>query len=123
LHLHVYQQKRYAFRALANRCGATNLVRRAAVLLFTLTLAGCLSDRAKDMADCQSEASRFYKTYYAISPDDPSSRFIIGCMSAKGYDFTVAPAECSGAHPLPPQAACYRASSWLGWVIEKFRAE
>jgi hypothetical protein len=86
-------------------------MRRAAVLLVAMTLAGCLPDRAKDMADCQNEASRFYKTYHAVSPDDPSSRFIIGCMAAKGYDFTITPAQCSSEHPLPPQAACYEPSS------------
>ena len=98
-------------------------MRRAAVLLVAMTLAGCLPDRAKDMAACQKEASRFYKTYHAISPDDPSSRFIIGCMAAKGYDFTITSAQCSSDHPLPPQAACYESSSWLFWIVEKFRAD
>jgi hypothetical protein len=98
-------------------------MRRAAVLLVAMTLAGCLPGRAKDMADCQSEASRFYQTYHAVSPDDPSSRFIIGCMAAKGYDFTITPAQCSGERPLPPQAACYESSNWFFWIIEKFRAD
>ncbi len=92
-------------------------------IVLTLTLAGCLPDRAKDMAACQSEASRFYQTYHAVSLDDPSSRFIIGCMAAKGYDFTITPAQCSSERPLPPQAACYESSSWLFWIIEKFRAD
>jgi hypothetical protein len=98
-------------------------MRRAAVLLVALILAGCLPDRTKDMADCQREASRFYETYHAVSPDDPSSRYIIGCMAAKGYDFTIAPAACSGEHPLPTQAACYTSSSWLAWMIDQFHAD
>jgi hypothetical protein len=98
-------------------------MRRAAVLLAAMTLAGCLPDRATVMAACQKEASRFYETYRAVNPDDPSSRFIIGCMAAKGYDFTIAPAECSSEHPLPPQAACYTRSSWFGWIIDQFRAD
>ncbi len=98
-------------------------MRRAAVLLMALTLAGCLPDRAKDMAECQKEASRFYQTYHAISPDDPSSRFIIGCMAAKGYNFTIAPAACNNDHPLPNQAACYTPSNWLYWAVDQFRAE
>ena len=98
-------------------------MRRAAVLLVVLTLAGCQPDRAKDMAACQSEASRFYKTYHAISPDDPSSRYIIGCMAAKGYDFTISPAACSGKHPLPTQAACYTPSNWLFWIIDRFHTK
>jgi len=89
--------------------------------LVALTLTGCLPDRAKDMAACEREASRFYQTYHAVSPEDPSSRFIIGCMETKGYDFTVAPAECSGERTLLTQAACYAPSSWLGWIIDQFR--
>jgi hypothetical protein len=96
-------------------------MRRAAVLLVAMTLAGCLPNRAKDMAACQTEASRFYETYHAVNPDDPSSRYIIGCMAAKGYDFTIAPAECSGEHPLPTQATCYTPSGWLDWIIFEIR--
>ncbi len=98
-------------------------MRRAAVLLVALTPAGCQPDRAKDMAACQNEASRFYQTYRAVSPDDPSSRFIIGCMAAKGYDFTISPAACSSKYPLPTQATCYAPSNWLVWIIDQFRAE
>ena len=100
-------------------------MRRAVVLLvalLSLTLAGCLPDRAKDIAACEKEASRFFETYRAIDPDDPSSRYIIGCMEAKGYDFTIAPAECSGKHPLPLQASCYTPRSWLEWIIDEFRS-
>jgi len=82
-----------------------------------------LAHRSNNMADCQKDASRFYKTYRAINPDDPSSRFIIGCMAVKGYDFMITPAQCSSEHPLPPQTACYEFSSWLFWIIEKFRAD
>lgn len=82
-----------------------------------------MPDRAKDMATCQRDASRFYQTYHAISPDDPSSRYLIGCMATKGYDFTISPAACSSAHPLPTQAACYEPSNWVIWLIDRIYAE
>jgi hypothetical protein len=90
---------------------------------MALALGGCLFDHAKGMADYQNEASRFYRTYHAISPDDPSSRFIIVCMAAKGYDFTITSTQCSSEYPLPPKAACYEPTNWVFWVIEKFRAD
>jgi hypothetical protein len=88
-----------------------------------MALGGCLHEHAKGMADYQNEASRFYQTYHAISPDDPSSRFIIGCMAAKGYDFTITSTQCSSERPLPPQARYYESTNWLFWVNEKFRAD
>lgn len=88
-------------------------------MLLSLTLAGCLPDRAKDLAACQDEASRFYLSYKATDPEKPSSRYIIGCMSAKGYDFTIAPAACSSAYPFPTQATCYRPSNWLVAIIDR----
>jgi hypothetical protein len=96
-------------------------MRRAAVLLAAIVLAGCLPDQAKDMAVCQSEVMRFYPTYVASNPDDPGTRYIIGCMAAKGYDFEVAAADCDSRYPLPTQAACYRPQGWLARVIDQFR--
>ena len=95
-------------------------MRRAVALLLSLTLAGCLPDRAKDLAECQQEASRFYETYRAVDPDDPSSRYLIGCMAAKGYVFSIAAQDCRSERPFPNQAACYRPDSWLGWIAEQF---
>jgi hypothetical protein len=86
-----------------------------------MTLGGCLPDRSKDVAACQTEAERFYQTYHAVNPDDPSSQYIIGCMAAKGYDFTILPVDCNSQHPLPTQSACYAPNSWLDWIIDQFR--
>lgn len=105
-----------------NLCGATDPMRRAVVLFMVMTLGGCLQDRSKDMANCQTEAERFYQTYRAVNPDDPSSQYIIGCMAAKGYDFTILPADCNSQHPLPTQSACYAPNSWFDWIVEKFRS-
>ena len=80
-----------------------------------------MPDRAKDVAACQIEAERFYQTYHAINPDDPSSQYIIGCMATKGYDFTILPVDCNSQHPLPTQPACYAPNSWLVWIVDQFR--
>ncbi len=98
-------------------------MRPAAVLLMAIALSGCVPDRADDIAICQREATRFYAPHRAVDPEDPVSRFIIGCMAAKGYEFTVAPADCSSEHPLPTQAACYTSRTWLGWLIDRMRPD
>jgi hypothetical protein len=105
-----------------NRCGATNQMRRAVVLLAVIALGGCLPDRAKDVAACRAEADHFYQGYRAVDVDNPRSQYIIGCMAANGYDFTIVPSDCSSQNPLPTQPACYTHNSWLYWIIDQFRS-
>jgi len=84
------------------------------ILLLATTVGGCLPDRAtNDVATCRTEADRFYSTPERIDAGDPRSQFIIGCMAARGYDFTISPADCDGRSPMPSQAACYQSKSWL----------
>ena len=89
------------------------------ILLLTVALVGCVPNRAQDLAACQREASRFYMLYRATDPDKPSSRYIIGCMAAKGYEFTIAPSACDNRHPFPTQAACYAPTNWLVSLIDR----
>jgi len=96
-------------------------VRREFVLLLVFILGGCLPDQAKDVAACQVESDRFYQVYNAADPDDPRSQYIIACMAAKGYDFTILPADCDSRHSLPTQPACYTPNSWLAGIIDEFR--
>lgn len=98
-------------------------MRRAALLLIALSMTGCAPDRSQDIAACEREAARFYAPHRAIDPDDPASRFIIGCMAAKGYEFKITPAACNSDHPLPTQAACYTSNTWLGWLVDQVRGE
>jgi hypothetical protein len=95
-------------------------MKRAIVLLLAIGLGGCLPDRAKDMAGCQTEVERFYPTYEAIHPDDPSSRYIIECMAAKGYDFTVMPSDCNSSRSLPTQPECYQSQNWATRMLDRF---
>ena len=97
-------------------------MRRAVLLLVAMALGGCLPDQAKDVAACQAEADHFYNGDHAVDVDNPRSQYIIGCMAAKGYDFSIAPADCSSQRPLPTQPACYTSNSWLGWIIDQFRS-
>jgi len=94
-------------------------MRRVVVLLVGLTLGGCLPDQAKDVASCQAEADRFYQTYRAVDVRDPGSQYIIACMAAKGYDFTIAPAECDSRHALPTQPTCYTSNNWLINILDR----
>ncbi len=96
-------------------------MRRMAVLLVALPLAGCFPDQAKDVGACEAEAGRFYQTYKAVDPNDPSSKYIIECMADKGYDFVVTPSDCNSNHPLPTQAACYTPTSWFAGLLDSIR--
>ena len=96
-------------------------MRRAVLLLAVMALGGCLPDQPKEVAECQAEADHFYNGYRDVDVDNPRSQYIIGCMAAKGYDFTIVPADCSSQHPLPTQPACYTPNSWFGWIIDQFR--
>jgi hypothetical protein len=109
-----------AIRVRGKRCGAMQM-RRAAVLLVALALGGCLPEPGKDIAACETQAGRFYQTYKAVDPNDPSSKYIIECMAAKGYDFTITPADCDSRHPLPTQPACYTPTNWLAGIADQIR--
>jgi hypothetical protein len=76
-----------------NRCGAIDKMRRAVLLLVVITLGGCLPDQSNDVAACRIEADRFYQARNAADVDNPKSQYIIACMAAKGYDFTISPAN------------------------------
>jgi hypothetical protein len=95
---------------------------RGFVLLFAIFLGGCLPDQSKDIASCRTEADRFYQGYRTADVDNPRSQYIIGCMAAKGYDFTIVPEDCDSSRPLPTQATCYIPSSWLAWIGNQFRS-
>ncbi len=96
-------------------------MRREIALLMLITLGGCLPDQAKDMAACQTEAERFYQKYKSVDPNDPSSQYIIACMAAKGYDFTILAADCDYQYPLPTQSACYTPNGLIDRGIDRFR--
>jgi hypothetical protein len=98
-------------------------MRQGVALLLIFALVGCSPDRAKDLAACETEASRFFPLYDATDPEKPSSRYIIGCMATKGYEFTIAPVACSSRHPLPTQATCYAATNWLASILDRLRSE
>ena len=102
---------------LSSRCVA----RTGIALLAALALGGCLNDKATDIAACTMRADLFYG-YPTYDVNSPRSRFIIGCMATKGYNFDISPADCDSRHPLPIQPNCYTADGWLGWVRDKLRA-
>jgi hypothetical protein len=99
-------------------------MRRIAVagsgLLLAVSLGGCVQDQAKNVFACEAQASRFFQTYRAVDPNAPSSQYIIQCMAARGYDFTIAPADCDSRRPLPVQAACYTPRNWLAGLIDRY---
>jgi hypothetical protein len=92
----------------------------ALALLVAINVAGCSSNKAADMAACQKEADRFYQGRQEADMDDPRSRYIIECMSTKGYDFDVFPAACTDSHPFPTQPACFVRSNWLARMFDQF---
>jgi hypothetical protein len=94
---------------------------RIVLLLVLIILAGCLPDRDKVLFDCQKEADRFFQGDQADDPENPRSRYIIECMAAKDYDFTIEPRDCNERYPFPTQPACYVSDSWLDWIADQFR--
>ena len=96
-------------------------MKRAFVLLVAIASAGCLPDQVKDIAVCKTEADRFYQGYVALNVDDPRSRYIIGCMAAKGYDLDVVPADCDSKYPLVTQSACYTPENRIARFVDQFR--
>jgi hypothetical protein len=96
---------------------------RAIVLLALIALGGCSPDRDKDLAACRIGANRFFRAGIADDPDNPKSQYIIGCMTEKGYDFTVLPSDCDSRYPFPIQSACYAPNNWLDWMVDNMRRE
>ena len=68
------------------------------------------------------QADRFFGGYPTFDVSSPRSRFIIGCMATRGYDFDFRPANCDSHHPLPTQPTCYAADNWLEWILDKLLA-
>ena len=101
--------------------GLDDQMRREVYLLVAFILAGCVPDKPKDLAACQTESDRFYSRYLAVDPAAPAARYIIECMAAKGYDFEIEPAACNSRYPLPTQSTCYKSNNWLAGIIDQFR--
>ena len=87
--------------------------RRGVVLVLLLNLNACLPDRTESLTSCQKEADRFFMTYRNDDPENPRSLYIIECMAARGYDFSVEPKACDSRHALTTQPTCYSPHGWL----------
>jgi len=96
--------------------------REVVLLLAAFTAAGCLPDKSKAVADCRIEADRFYQGYNAADVNNPRSRYILDCMTTKGYVFDISSDKCDSRHPLATQTTCYDSNNWLVWAIDQFRA-
>jgi hypothetical protein len=87
--------------------------------LLTLAPGGCMPDQSKVMSACLTEVKRFYPAYVASNMDDPGIRYIIACMEAKGYDFSISAADCNSKHPLPTQPTCYAPQGVVAATIDQ----
>jgi hypothetical protein len=88
-------------------------------LLFFLT--GRVPYPSKAVAACVMEAERFYHMYNAVDPEDPSSKYLISCMAAKGYQFTILASNYGSHRPYPTQPTCYEHTTWPTWTIDLTR--
>src|SRR5262245_50668082 len=95
-------------------------MRLALILFAALVLGGCLQDRPKDIATCGAQADRFFQGYNAADVENPRSRYVIACMSGKGYNFDVSRADCDSRHSLVMQPNCYVRESWMASIIDRF---
>jgi hypothetical protein len=88
-----------------------------------VAVTGCLPHQSKDLASCVAEAERFYHIYDAVDLENPGSKYVISCMAAKGYQFSILTSDCDIRRPMPTQATCYEPTSWQPWGIDRvFRA-
>jgi hypothetical protein len=98
-------------------------MRRHVVLLTAVLLpvmvGGCMPDQSRVMAACQSEVMRFYPVYIASDLDDPGTRYIVACMKSKGYDLSVAAADCDSKYALPTQPTCYAPQGFVAATIDR----
>jgi hypothetical protein len=89
--------------------------------MVLISLAGCLPDRDRTLSDCRKEADRFYQVYRLDEPESPRTEYIIECMAAKGYNFTVEPKDCDNRYRFETQSACYVSDTWIVWLADQFR--
>ena len=87
----------------------------ATIFLLGLGAAGCGPDRGQAVAACEGEADRFFPDN-ARDVNGPRSQFLIGCMSAKGFNFYFEATECDSRHPLSSQPECYRSRGVFDWL-------
>lgn len=106
------------------RGGASKQMRRLAILLLTIPLAGCFTDQKQAVAKCEMDTFRVYpdqRTRYTIAAEN----YLELCMTAAGYDFDISSAKCQpqmgGAFVSADQPSCYVPSNpggKLGYQIE-----
>ena len=104
-----------------NRRRINEQFRGGVILALLLMLDGCVPDQTVSLAACQKEADRFFMGYRNDDPENPRGRYIIECMAAKGYDFTVKPEACDSRYPLTTQATCYSRRGWVNWIKFELR--
>ena len=62
------------------------LVRAALLTVAAINLLGCSQNKTVSLAECQTEADRFYQGYQTDDATNPRSQYITECMASKGYD-------------------------------------
>jgi hypothetical protein len=94
------------------------LVRTALLAVSAMTILSCSQSKTISLADCQTEADRFYQGYQTDDPSNPRGRYIIECMASKDYDFDISSVECDSRRALPAQSACYVSKNWTARKLE-----
>jgi len=94
----------------------------ATIMMVAVALAGCTPEQ--DVAKCEVEAMRLYPNNPPKDYNDVATRYVVACMTAKGYEFIKYPWKCSGK-PIsvlsdPPTAllpGCYKSADWLAQFL------
>ena len=81
----------------------------APMVVLAVVLTACAPDPSSDLKSCQESADRFFPAFQVANMDSPRSKFIIGCMATKKYDFDFLLAGCDSKLPLASQSNCYSA--------------
>src|SRR5262245_46261241 len=94
------------------------------IMMVALALAACTPEQ--DLAQCEVESIRLYPNDPPKLSTDPPSRYIIACMTAKGYEFIAPrPGGCSVWPPSNLDASnallpeCYKVTGWRAWFTPK----
>ena len=90
---------------------------RLALLPLLLLLSGCLDDQKQATSRCTLDARKQYPQMASAGPFDQSGLYIIDCMGAAGYGFTMLLDACPVSDWAASNPYCYsprgRIARWV----------
>lgn len=96
------------------------------MLSLLLLLSGCLDDQKQATSRCTLDARKQYPQMTSAGLFDQPGRYIVDCMGASGYEFTLLLAKaCPVSDGAAANPYCYRPRGRIAqWIFQvELRAE